>query len=639
MSFATNGTSQGTAPAGSAPAGNPLQVGGVTSGNVMRALLVAADGTLQVSGTGGGVVTQPTASLLNATVILAAGSAAVGTVGVTALPSLPAGANAIGSVSVSNFPATQPISAVALPLPTGASTAAKQPALGTAGTASADVITIQGITSMTPLQVAGTVTAANASVSATGSAVPASATMAGGTDGTNLRAILTDTSGRQVVNVNGTVPVSGTFFQVTQPVSGTFFQTTQPVSLTTLPALTAGSAVIGHVIADSGSTTAVTGNVTVTQATGTNLHVVVDSAPSTAVTGTVTANLGTLNGAATAANQTNVQGTAGSPASTVLSVQGVAGGTAQPVSGTVTANVGTTNGLALDATLTGGTQQTKITDGTTIAAVAPATGSQTTQTYQQVGPTFQSQAFSVSAAGNGTAYDAGGYATVKVQILTTYTGSSGITFQCSNDGANWQNVLLSLSNGAIQSVINSAGLLQGALTGRYFRLMFAGTQSAGSTTGTIVFSTASTAYVQTNVSAVQSGTWTVGLSAGATVQPGNTANTTPWLVNALLNPSGTLLNTYSVHLTTNATTTPTASTAYISSLTISAEVGGTTSTVTIQDKQGTPLKLVNGLATTALTTTPTTVNFQTPVKMVSGIDIITAGAVAATVDVWINYYQ
>ena len=36
-------------------------------------------------------------------------------------------------------------------LPTGASTAAKQPALGTAGTASADVISVQGIASMTPI--------------------------------------------------------------------------------------------------------------------------------------------------------------------------------------------------------------------------------------------------------------------------------------------------------------------------------------------------------------------------------------------------------------------------------------------------------------------------------------------------------
>lgn len=48
-----------------------------------------------------------------------------------------------------------PISAASLPLPSGAATAAKQPALGTAGTASADVITVQGISSMTALKVDG----------------------------------------------------------------------------------------------------------------------------------------------------------------------------------------------------------------------------------------------------------------------------------------------------------------------------------------------------------------------------------------------------------------------------------------------------------------------------------------------------
>lgn len=64
-------------------------------------------------------------------------------------------------------------------LPTGAATAAKQPALGTAGTASADVITVQGIASMTALKVDGSA--------------------------------------------------------VTQPVSGTFWQATQPVSLASVP--------------------------------------------------------------------------------------------------------------------------------------------------------------------------------------------------------------------------------------------------------------------------------------------------------------------------------------------------------------------------------------------------------------------
>lgn len=55
-------------------------------------------------------------------------------------------------------------------------------------------------------------------------------------------------------------------------------RTTGTGVLSTSAVLTAGSAVIGHVIADTGSTTAVT------QATGTNLHTVVDSGTITAVT-------------------------------------------------------------------------------------------------------------------------------------------------------------------------------------------------------------------------------------------------------------------------------------------------------------------------------------------------------------------
>ena len=110
-------------------------------------------------------------------------------------------------VSGTFYQATQPVSAASLPLPTGAATettlsalntkvtavntgavvvsssalpsgaatAAKQPALGTAGSASADVISVQGVASMTALKV----------------------------DGSGV-----------------TQPVSGTFWQATQPVSG-----------------------------------------------------------------------------------------------------------------------------------------------------------------------------------------------------------------------------------------------------------------------------------------------------------------------------------------------------------------------------------------------------------------------------------
>jgi hypothetical protein len=111
-------------------------------------------------------------------------------------------------------------------------------------------------------------------------------------------------------------------------------------------------------------------------------------------------------------------------------------------------------------------------------------------------------------------------------------------------------------------------------------------------------------------------------------------------VNGQQAPDATALNTYSVHLTSNTTTTPTAATAYISSIVISVGNTGTTSTVTIQDKQGTPLKLVASLSTaSALSNGNDIYTFNTPVKMVSGIDIVTAGAAAATIDIWINYYQ
>ena len=93
------------------------------SNSTDNALSLTTAGALRVDGSG---VTQP--------------------VSLTSLPALATGSNTIGSIS--NISGT-------ISLPTGAATAAKQPALGTAGTASADVITVQGIASMTALKVDG----------------------------------------------------------------------------------------------------------------------------------------------------------------------------------------------------------------------------------------------------------------------------------------------------------------------------------------------------------------------------------------------------------------------------------------------------------------------------------------------------
>lgn len=88
---------------------------------------VTASNALKVDGS---AVTQPISGSVTATVS--------GTVAATQS----------GTWDIQNISGT-------ISLPTGAATAAKQPALGTAGTASADVITVQGIASMTALKVDG----------------------------------------------------------------------------------------------------------------------------------------------------------------------------------------------------------------------------------------------------------------------------------------------------------------------------------------------------------------------------------------------------------------------------------------------------------------------------------------------------
>lgn len=72
---------------------------------------------------------------------------------VTLTTALPAGTAAIGKLAANSGVDIGDVDVTSCALPTGAATAAKQPALGTAGTASADVITVQGIASMTNLAV------------------------------------------------------------------------------------------------------------------------------------------------------------------------------------------------------------------------------------------------------------------------------------------------------------------------------------------------------------------------------------------------------------------------------------------------------------------------------------------------------
>jgi hypothetical protein len=151
-------------------------------------------------------------------------------------------------------------------LPSGASTAAKQPALGTAGTASADVLTVQGIASMTALKTDGS--AVTQPVSAASLPLPSGASTSAKQDTaqTALDAIKTavevldnTVSGSELqVDVVAALPSGdnniGNVDVVTLPSIPAGTNNIGDVDVLTLPALVAGTATIGVVMDERVST-------------------------------------------------------------------------------------------------------------------------------------------------------------------------------------------------------------------------------------------------------------------------------------------------------------------------------------------------------------------------------------------------
>jgi hypothetical protein len=156
----------------------------------------------------------------------------------------------------------------------------------------------------------------------------------------------------------------------------------------------------------------------------------------------------------------------------------------QPVSGSITANAGTnlnTSALALDATLTGGTQLSRITDGTQTAnTIAGDSG----QNALIVASSRKEVTFNVNST-NSTSWDVSNYAWVSVH--TTSYSSGGIGFQISNDNTNWVSLVLNNSASTSSTIANvqmsAAQLWHGPLAGRYFRI------TGGVGSGTVEFST------------------------------------------------------------------------------------------------------------------------------------------------------
>lgn len=314
---------------------------------------------------------------------------------------------AAGNLPVDGSSVTQPISVSSLPLPTGASTAAnqttansslssidgkivavntgavvvsssalpsgaassaKQPALGTAGAASADVLTVQGIAAMTALKVDGSAVTQPVSGTVTANAGTGNFTVVQAT-GTNLHTVVdsgtiaaTQSGTWNITNVSGTVSLpTGASTSAKQPALGTAGTASADVitvqGIASMTALKVDGSAVTQPVSGTVTANAGTGNFTVVQGTGTNLHTVVDSGTVAATqSGTWTVQPGnTANTTPWLATINQGGNSASVSASNALKVDGSA--VTQPVSGsvtvsgTVTANIGTSGSLALDATV------------------------------------------------------------------------------------------------------------------------------------------------------------------------------------------------------------------------------------------------------------------------------------------------
>jgi hypothetical protein len=109
-------------------------------------------------------VVQNTAANLNATVVQSTAANLNATVVQSVAANLNATVSQAGTWNITNVSGT-------VSLPTGAATAAKQPALGVAGTPSTDVLTVQGAATMTALKVDGSAVTQPVSIAASMPAV------------------------------------------------------------------------------------------------------------------------------------------------------------------------------------------------------------------------------------------------------------------------------------------------------------------------------------------------------------------------------------------------------------------------------------------------------------------------------------
>jgi hypothetical protein len=459
----------------------------------------------------------------------------------------------IGNVPVTGtfWPTTQPVSAVALPLPAGAATAARQDdakaVLDTINTFAANLVGIAGNISVIESSFAPLFDDLNI----IGGYIDSLESLIGTT---NTK--LTSIDGKITACNTGAVVISA--------------------------ALPAGTNVLGHIIVDSGTVAATqSGTWNITNVSGT---ISLPTGASTAANQT-TANtsLASIDGKLATAKTADYDTGGGVDTVQLLGIAlpksggAVAGGTSadpirtdptgtttQPVSGTVSisSSVLPTGAATLAAQTTGNASLTSIdgkvtacnTGAVVISSSALPTGA-STAANQTTGNTSLSSIDGKLVTAKTQDFDTGaGTDTVQVFGImlpgnggSVVGGTSAAPFRTDPTGTTTQPVsgTVSASQSGAWNITNVSGTVSlptGASTEATLSAL--NTKVTACNTGAVVIASGTLA-------ATQSGTWTVGISAAQTiavtnagtfaaqaaqagtwtVQPGNTPNTSPWLAN------------------------------------------------------------------------------------------------------------
>lgn len=583
------------------------QVAGVDGSSNLRALKVSTAGVLSIDGS---ATTQPVS----------------GTFWQSVQP-----------VSGTFWQTTQPISASSLPLPTGAAIASKQPALGTAGTASTDVITVQGIASMTPLK-----------VDASGTTIPVSGTVTAniGTSGslaldTSVNSLQvaqgSTTSGQKGGLVLGAVTAGAPTYSTTQSsplslttggllrvdASGTILQVSQNTasnlnatvvgpsgialakdsSLTTInttlgtPFQSGGS--IGNTSFAATQATAASLNATVVGTAGASVATAANQSTMITDLATINTTLGTPFQAGGSIGNTTfaaTQGTAANLNATVVGTAGAALSTAANQAteiGSLASIVTNTTGASTAALQTTGNASLASIDagipaGLGLAAASasmpvalPNATTLTTTAFTSVTGTLNTDMLTGSASGW---FDAAGYGAFYADIYTTTTVTGGvITFEQTNDTTNdAAGIVLNLQDATVLTQTNVTSLTlaattikhyQAPITSRYIRFRIS-TAFAGTGTVGATVNFKQTPYTPITMPVSQATAGSLNTTVGSgTITTVSTVSTVTAANLAIPGIVADVVSGAIITTTTSATITPTAGVGYVVQIPVTAATG------------------------------------------------------------------